>query len=62
MYANEYWESVRIPSDDYYAKIDGSFYSVPHIYRGKLLEYSKSSDTIKLYYQHELVAVHAKFI
>lgn len=60
MYANEYWDTVRIPSDDYHAKIDGSFYSVPYTYRGKLLEYSKSSDTIKLYYQHELVAVHAK--
>lgn len=59
-YANEYWDTVRIPSDDYYARIDDSFYSVPYTHRGKLLNYSKSDDTVKLYYQHDLVAVHAK--
>lgn len=59
-YLNESWDIARVPNDDYHIQIDGSFYSVPYHLRGSRVEYAQSSDTIKIYYKHELIAIHVK--
>ena len=56
-YQYEYWGKVRA-GFDYHVCINKHYYSVPHQLRGKEFEFSKSTELIKLYFNHQLIVTH----
>ena len=57
VYRYEYWGKVSVGLD-YHIVIDSKAYSVPYQFKGKLLEYCKTAESIKFYYQRQLIASH----